>query len=273
MFIILPVLASLGLSFTYYNVLEPPRFTGLSNYRTLFVEDDLFLKALANTFYFSIVSGPLGYFAAFFLAWMIYQVPKKFKTVLTVVFYAPSLTSGVAMAVVWLVVFSNDSFGYLNQILMRMDLIAEPLQWLSNVNLIMPVIIVISLWMSLGVGFLAFLAGFETINAELYDAGKIDGIRSRMQELWYITLPGMKPQLLFGAVLTIVGAFKVGEISMAIAGYPSPLDAGLTIALHLRDYAVLRYEMGYASAISVVLFAIIYVLGRICFRVLSSRGE
>lgn len=273
LFIIMPVLASVGLSFTYYNVLEPPRWSGLTNYESLFVEDELFLKALANTFYFSVVSGPAGYIASFFLAWLIHKTSQRIRPVFTAIFYSPSLTSGVAMSVVWLVVFANDSYGYLNQFLIRIGLIVEPVQWLQDVDLIMPVIIVISLWMSLGVGFLAFLAGLETINKELYDAGKIDGIRSSMQELWYITLPGMKPQLLFGAVLAIVGAFKVGEISMAVAGFPSPLDAGLTVALHLRDYAVMRYEMGYASAISVILFIIIYSLGKLCFRVLSSRGE
>lgn len=273
LFIITPVLASIGLSFTYYNVLEPPKWSGLTNYESLFVEDELFLKGLANTFYFSVVSGPVGYIAAFFLAWLIHRTSQRVRPVFTAIFYSPSLTSGVAMSVVWLVVFANDSYGYFNQFLIRIGFIVEPIQWLQDVDLIMPVIIIISLWMSLGVGFLAFLAGLETINKELYEAGKIDGIRSGMQELWYITLPGMKPQLLFGAVLAIVGAFKVGDISMAVAGFPSPLDAGLTVALHLKDYAVMRYEMGYASAISVILFIVIYSLGKLCFRVLSSRGD
>ncbi|WP_256975914.1 carbohydrate ABC transporter permease [Paenibacillus sp. MY03] len=272
-FIIAPTLTSIGLSFTYYNILEPARFTGWSNFKMLFVDDDIFITALVNTLYFALVTGPIGYILAFFFAWLIHQIPKRLRPYYTTVFYVPSLTSGVAMSVVWLVLFANDSYGYLNTFLMNYGLIDEPVQWLADVKLIMPVIIVISLWMSFGTSFLAFLAGFETINTELYEAGKIDGIRSRFQELWWITIPSMKPQMLFGAVLAVVGAFKVGEISSAVAGFPSPLYAGHTIVLHLHDYAVLRYEMGYAAAISVVLFVLIYVLGKLCFRIFASKGE
>ncbi|WP_309119256.1 sugar ABC transporter permease [Paenibacillus sp.] len=273
LFIIVPTAASGVLSFTYYNILQPPVWTGWSNFRTLFVDDEIFIKALMNTLYFALVTGPIGYILAFLFAWLIHQIPKRIRPYYTTIFYVPSLTSGVAMAVVWLVVFANDSYGYLNSILMQAGFVSEPIQWLQNIEYIMPVIIVISLWMSLGTGFLAFLAGFETVNSELYDAGKVDGIRSRFQELWYITIPAMKPQMLFGAVLAVVGSFRVGEISKAIAGFPSPLYAGHTIVLHLQDYAMIRYEMGYAAAVSVVLFFFIFGLGRLCFAVFSSRGE
>lgn len=273
LFIVIPAVTSLVLSFTYYNVLEPPRFTGWTNYKLLFVDDDVFITSLRNTFYFALVTGPVSFCLAFLFAWLIHQIPRRIRTVYAIIFYVPSLTSGIAMSVVWLVIFANDSYGYLNQFLLQIGLVQEPVQWLQDINLIMPVIIIISLWMSLGTGFLAFLAGFETINPELYDAGKVDGIKSRFQALWYITLPSMKPQLLFGAVLSVVGSFKVGEISQAVAGFPSPLNAGLTVILHLHDYAVLRYEMGYASAISVVLFILIFGTGRLCFKLFSSKGE
>ncbi|WP_188991637.1 carbohydrate ABC transporter permease [Paenibacillus nasutitermitis] len=273
MFIIVPTVSSGYLSFTYYNILQPPVWTGWSNYMTLLVDDEIFIKSLMNTLYFALVTGPLGYILAFLFAWLIHQIPKRIRSFYTLVFYVPSLTSGVAMAVVWLVIFANDSYGYLNSLLIRIGVISEPIQWLQNVDLIMPVVITISLWMSLGTGFLAFLAGFETINTELYDAGKVDGIRSRFQELWNITIPSMKPQMLFGAVLAVVGSFKVGEVSKAVAGFPSPLYAGHTVILHLQDYAIIRYEMGYASAISIVLFLIIYGLGKLCFTLFSSKGE
>jgi len=273
LFIVAPVLASVGLSFTYYNILEPPRFNGWSNYKLLFVDDEIFITALTNTLYFALVTGPASYVLAFLFAWLIHQIPRRIRPFYTTIFYVPSLTSGVAMSVVWLVLFANDSYGYLNSILLSIGLVEEPVQWLQNVKLIMPVIIIISLWMSLGTGFLAFLAGFETINTELYDAGKVDGIRSRWHELWYITIPSMKPQMLFGAVLAVVGSFKVGEISQAIAGFPSPLYAGHTIVLHLRDYAFIRYELGYAAAISVLLFTLIYGLGKLCFRIFASKEE
>lgn len=273
LFIIIPTVTSTALSFTYYNILQPPHWVGWQNFKTLLVDDEIFITSLMNTLYFALITGPVGYVLAFLFAWLIHQIPKRFRTFYTTIFYVPSLTSGVAMAVVWLVLFANDSYGYLNSFLIQAGVIDEPIQWLQNVKYIMPVVIIISLWMSLGTGFLAFLAGFETINTELYDAGKVDGIRSRFQELWYITIPAMKPQMLFGAILSVVGSFKVGEISKAVAGFPSPLYAGHTVVLHLQDYAVLRYEMGYAAAISVVLFILIYGIGKLCFAVFSSKGE
>lgn len=272
-FIVVPTVASLYLSFTYYNVLQAPRFIGWNNFSHLLVDDSLFIIALRNTLYFAIVTGPIGYVLSYLFAWFIHQVPRKIRTVYTTVFYIPSLTSGVAMAVVWLVIFANDSKGYLNSILFKLGLIYDPIQWLQNVNYIMPVIIFISLWQSLGVGFLSFVAGFDNVNTELYDAGAVDGITTKFQRLIYIDIPSTMPQLLFSAILQVTGSFRVAEISSSVAGWPSPADAGLTIVLHLRDYAVGRYEMGYASAIAIVLFIMIFGLGRVCFRVFGEKED
>jgi multiple sugar transport system permease protein len=268
-FVIAPVLTAAFLSFTYFNVLEPPRWIGLSNYRLLFVEDDVFTVAIKNTLLFSFLTGPLSYAISFTLAWFINRL--RFRRAYTLAFYAPSITSSIAMSVIWLYVFANDRYGLLNYLLIELGLANEPVLWLREQSTILPVIIVISLWMSMGTSFLVFLAGLQDVPQELYEAGAVDGVRNALQEVFYITLPVMRPQLLFGAVMAIVNSFAVFEIAVQVAGLPSPLYAGHTIVAHLYDFAFIRFEMGYASAIAVVLFALTFALGRWAMQVFGER--
>lgn len=270
-FIIAPVMTAIYLSFTYFNVLEAPRWIGWSNYKLLFLEDDVFLIAIKNTLTFAIITGPVGLFLSFFFAWLIN--PLKLKTPLALCFYAPSIASGVAMSVVWKIMFSGDRYGYLNNWLLKIGAIDEPYLWLSEQASIMPIIMFVSLWMGMGTGFLVFLAGLQGVRADLYEAGKVDGISNPFQELWYITLPSMKPQLLFGSVTAVVAGFSVFEVATALAGLPSPLYAGHTLVAHLYDYAFIRFEMGYASTVAVVLFAWTFGLGRLLMRIFSSKNE
>ncbi|MFC5652579.1 carbohydrate ABC transporter permease [Paenibacillus solisilvae] len=265
-FTIIPVFMSIGLSFTYYNILEPPRFIGLSNYKLLFVDDDIFLKAIGTTLKFAFITGPVGYIMAFLLAWLISQIPIKYRFFYTLCFYTPSITSAVAMSVVWLYLFAGDRKGLLNYYAMKLGIINEPYLFLQNIHSIVPVIIIVSLWMSMGVSFLAFLAGLQNVPKDLYEAGAIDGVRYRWQELIYITVPAVKPQLLFGAVLQVVTSLTVFDVSIQLVGLPSPLYAGHTILTHLYDYAFIKFEMGYASAIAVVLFAMMIGLNRLIFK-------
>ncbi len=259
-FVVSPVLVAVYLSFTYFNVLEWPRWIGLSNYRLLLVQDDVFLIAIKNTLLFSVVTGPLSYAISFVLAWFINRL--RARNWYTTAFYAPSITSAIAMSAIWLYFFANDRYGLLNNLLIRLGLITEPVLWLQEQATILPVIIVISLWMSMGTSFLVFLAGLQDVPRELYEAGMVDGIRNRWQEVFYITLPVIKPQLLFGAVMSIVNSFAVFQVAVQVAGLPSPLYAGHTIVAHLYDYAFIRFEMGYAAAIAVVLFLFTFLLGR-----------
>jgi multiple sugar transport system permease protein len=268
-FVIAPVLTAAFLSFTYFNVLEPPRWIGLSNYRLLFVEDDVFTIAIKNTLLFSFLTGPLSYAISFTLAWFINRL--RFRRAYTLAFYAPSITSSIAMSVIWLYVFANDRYGLLNYLLIELGLANEPVLWLREQSTILPVIIVISLWMSMGTSFLVFLAGLQDVPQELYEAGAVDGVQNALQEVFYITLPVMRPQLLFGAVMAIVNSFAVFEIAVQVAGLPSPLYAGHTIVAHLYDFAFIRFEMGYASAIAVVLFALTFALGRWAMQVFGER--
>ncbi len=268
-FVIVPVIASFFLSFTYYNILEPPAWIGWNNYRLLFLEDDVFLIAIGNTLKFALVTGPLGFFLSFLFAWTI--KPMKARTILALAFYTPSITAAVAMSVVWKIVFAGDRYGYLNHFLLSLGILEEPYLWLSNIDTMMPIVMFVALWMSMGNGFLVFLAGLMGVNQELYEAGKVDGVANPIQEIWHITLPMMKPQLLFGSVMAIVAGFGVFSIATALTGLPSPLYAAHTIVTHLYDFAFIRFEMGYASTIAVVLFLWTFGLSRILFKVLSSK--
>ncbi|MGM0884667.1 MAG: carbohydrate ABC transporter permease [Bacillota bacterium] len=266
LFTIVPVVTSVVLSFTYYNILEAPKFIGLSNYRLLFVDDDIFLKAIGVTLKFAFITGPVGYIMAFLLAWLISQIPQKYRFFYTLCYYTPSITSATAMSVVWLYLFAGDRKGLLNYFATKLGVIDEPYLFLQNIHSIVPVIIIVSLWMSMGVGFLAFLAGLQNVPKDLYEAGEIDGIKYRWQQLIYITVPSVKPQLLFGAVLQVVSSLTIFDVSVQLVGLPSPLYAGHTILTHLFDYAFIKFEMGYAAAIAVVLFVMMIGLNRLIFK-------
>lgn len=268
-FTIAPVVVAMGLSFTNYNMIQTPDFSGITNYKLLFLDDDIFILSLKNTFTFAIITGPVGYLMSFISAWVINNL--KFKTGFALAFYIPSITSGVAMSVIWLVVFSPDKYGYLNNFLINMGLISEPIAWTQDPTQLMTVIVIIQIWMSMGGGFLVFLAGIQNLNRELLESGKIDGIKTKFQELQYIILPSMKPQLLYGAINSVTAALGVYDIAVAVAGFPSPNYAVHTIVAHLYDYAFVRFQMGYASAIAIVLFGMTFIIGKIIMRVLRSE--
>ena len=251
-FLILPICTSIYYSFTYYNILEAPRFIGFQNYINLVLQDEVFLTAIKNTFVIAVVTGPIGYILSFLFAWFINELPRWLRTVAVVVFYAPSIAGGAYT--VFAILFQGDSYGWLNSILLQFGFIDAPILFLLDPRYIMTVIIIVTLWMSMGTGFLAFVAGLQGIDKSMYEAGYVDGIRNRWQELYFITLPQMKPMLLFGAVMSITSAFNVSDVPRALAGYPSTDYAARTIVTHLFDYGFSRFEMGYASAIAVVLF-------------------
>ena len=271
-FTLIPIAVAMGLSLTNYNLIQTPDFVGLTNYMNLILEDDVFLASLANTLFFAILTGPLGYIASFVMAWLI-TLMKKGKGAFSLAFYAPSLTSGVAMSTIWLIIFSGDRNGYLNNFLMDIGLIVEPILWTKDADYLKWVIVIISVWMSMGTGFLVFLAGLQNIDPALYEAAKVDGMKSKLQELRYITLPLMKPQLLFGAVNSVVGAFAIFDVATSVAGMPSPNYAAHTIVAHLYDYAFIRMNMGYASGVAMILFIMTFVVGRICFYVFRSEED
>jgi len=270
-FTVIPVVFSLLLSFFYFNMLEFPRFVGWQNYSRLFLNDDVFMIALKNTFLFAVITGPLSYIACFIFAWIINELSPKIRAFMTLVFYAPSISGNVFF--IWLIVFSGDSYGYLNGFLMKVGFILEPIQWLQDEKYILPIVMIVQLWLSLGTSFLAFIAGLQTIDKSLIEAAAVDGIRNRWQELWFITLPSMRPQLMFGAVMQITASFAVADISIALAGFPSVNYAAHTVVTHLMDYGTIRFEMGYASAIATVLFGIMIGTNLLTQKLLRKVGE
>lgn len=251
-FLVVPVVMSLPMGFTNFNMVQFPKFIGLSNFYTLFLNDDVFLIAIQKTLVFAIFAGPFSYVLSFFLAWLINEMRGWLKTFFTFVFYAPSMTTSVY--VIWQLIFSGDTYGYLNAILMDWGFISSPKQWLTDTTYIFGVVMVVQLWMSMGAGFLALRAGFQNIDKSMYEAGAIEGIKNRWQELFMITIPSMGPQLLFAAVMQISSSFTVGAVGQALVGLPSTDYVAHTIMNHAQDYGGIRYEMGYASAICFVLF-------------------
>ena len=265
------MLTSIFYSFTYYNILEAPQFLWADNYVRLFTQDTVFLTAIKNTLLIALVTGPVSYLLCFFLAWMINDLKPRMRAVLTLCFYAPSITSSVY--VVWTYVFSGDRYGLLNSVLLRLNLIDTPILYLKNPDYMMMVVIIVSLWMSIGTSFLAFVAGFQGLDKTLYEAGAVEGVKNRWQELWYITLPMMRPQLMFGAVMQISAAFSVGAVADALVGFPSVDYATHTVMNHLIDYGNIRFELGYASAIATVLFFMTVGTNEVINKLLSKVGK
>ena len=270
-FTFVPVVTSVFISLTDFNMLETPGFVGAMNYINLFTNDDVFLIAIQNTLFLAFVTGPLSYIMCFVFAWLINGLPNKLRAFLTLIFYAPSISGNAFL--IFTLIFHSVSRGFANAWLMRLGITSGPIWFFDTRHLIMPIIIVVQLWLSLGVSFLAFVAGLKNVDSALYESGSIDGINNRWQELWFITLPSMKPQLLFGAVMQITIAFSIAAVSMELAGFPSFEYAGHTILVHLHDYGTIRMEMGYASAIATVLFFMMVLSNLIVQKFLRRVGE
>ena len=270
-FTVLPVLLSIVISFTDFNMLQWPNMVWLDNYISLFLDDDIFLTCCKNTFVFAVIVGPASYLMSFLVAWFINELSPKVRAVVTLIFYAPSISGQVYL--IWGTLFSGDSYGWVNAWLLQFGLIDSEIQFFEDADWVMPLCIVVALWTSLGTAFLSFIAGLQGVRQELYEAGAVDGIKNRWQELWYITLPQMRPQLMFGAVMAITNSFGFGGIVTALCGFPSVDYCAHTIMHHLEDYGSQRLEYGYSSTIAVVLFAIMIGANALVRKVISKVGE
>ena len=269
-FTIVPVVMSLPIGFTDFDMVNPPKYVGLSNYTTLFLSDRVFIRSIRVTIVFAFLTGPVSYFLCFMLAWLINELHPKLKTLFTLIFYVPSMAN---VYTVWQLIFSGDINGYLNSFLLDLGLINAPVQWLTDGRYILGVTIVVQLWISLGAGFLALRAGFQNIDRTLYEAGAVEGIRTRWQELIYIVIPSMGPQLMFAAVMQIVSSFTAGTVAQNLVGFPSTDYKAHTIMTHAYDYGWVRFEMGYAAAICTILFIFMYICSRLIHRVLSKYTD
>ena len=256
--------------FTSYNKFEPPRWVGFQNYITFFTVDELAITALKNTFVIAVVTGPVGYLLSLLLAWSINELKGFWRALMVTVFYAPSISGGAFM--IFKVLFSGDAYGYLNGVLLSLGIVNEPIKWLTDTNYMMIVGIIVMIWMSLGSGFLSFVAGFRSMDHSYYEAGWVEGISNRWQELWFITLPMMKPQLLFGAVMSITGAFSCGAVQDVLFGSPSTEYATHTLVNHMTDYGNTRMEMGYACTIATILFVMMLLCNKLIQKALNRVG-
>lgn len=270
-FTVTPVVVSMVLSFTHFNMLEAPTFTGWTNYVKLLLEDNVFLIALKNTLLFAVITGPVSYLLCLLFAWIINEFHGKLRAFLTLIFYAPSICGQAYL--IWQVILTGDRYGYLNGILMDLGIINTAQSWMKTEKYVLPILIIVQLWLSLGTGFLSFIAGLQTVDKSLYEAGAVDGIKNRWQELWHITLPSMKPQLMFGAVMQITQSFAVADVSIQLAGNPSVNYAGTTVVTHLLDYGTVRFDMGYSSAIATVLFLLMIGTNKFVQKILRRVGE
>ena len=271
LFTVVPVVMSIGLSFTYFDVLQLPSFIGFKNYFKLMLDDSLFLLALKNTLLLSVIVGPAGYFLSLILAWLLNEFGRRMRSFLTLLIYAPVISGGAYM--IWQIIYSGDSYGYLNAFLIQFGFKYKPVQWLTDPGYMMPSAIVAILWMSFGAGFLSLIAGFKNVDISLYEAAAVDGVKNRYQELWFITLPSMKPQLMFSAVISITGSFGMGDILTAIFGFPSSNYVLHTLVHHMQDTGNIRFEMGYASAIAVILFIIMVGANQLIQKLLRRIGD
>ena len=271
-FILVPVLLAVVLSFTNFNAIEFPSWVGFLNYITVLTNDEVFMQhVLPNTVVYALIVGVGGYVLSFVLAWALCNLTRGFRTVFALILYSPSMTAGVAMTVVWKVIFSGDQTGLLNSWLMSLGVLNEPVIWLINAKYLLPIVIVIGLWSSMGIGFLSLIAGILNTDESLYEAGAIDGIKNRFQELIYITIPSMKRQMLFAAVMQISSSFAVGNISIQLCGFPSTNYAGHTIMTHIHDYGTVRYDMGYACALSTLLLIIMLIMNKVITTLLVEK--
>jgi multiple sugar transport system permease protein len=272
--VVLLIFISILLSLTYYDTINFPTWVGLENYVAIFTQDNDFMQyALPNTLKYALIIGPGSYGLSFFMAWVLAQLTHRVRTIVAIILYSPSLTNGVLMAVIWRVLFSGDSRGYLNYLLLSLGFINEPVQWLQNSQMIFGIMIFVGIWSSMSVGFLAMMSGILNINKDLYEAAYVDGMKSRWQEIFYITIPSMKPQMLFGAVMAIVGTFNAAGLASALSGsIPPPQFAGWLIVDHMADYGFARYEMGYASALSVLLLLLVFSFNKLATKLFSEKG-
>ncbi len=270
-FTVVPVIVSLFMSFTQFNMLEMPIFVGVDNYIRLLLDDDIFLLACSNTLIFATMTGPVSYLLSLMFAWFINELTPKIRAVVTLIFYAPSISGQVYL--IWQTLFSSDQYGWVNGTLMKLGIISNPILWFQDTDYIMTLVICVALWTSLGTSFLSFIAGFQVVDKSLYEAASVDGVKNRWQELWYVTLPVMKNQMMFAAIMSITGSFGFGAIVTALCGFPSVDYSAHTIMHHLEDYGNQRWEVGYASAIATILFAIMIGANMLVNKMLSKVGK
>lgn len=259
-FTLLPVLAALLISFTDWDLLQAPSWVGFANYRRLAV-DPLFLEVLRNTLLYVAGTVPVQMAIALLVAMALSRrLPGTlfFRTA----YFMPVVASTVAVALVWRWIFHAD-FGLLNSFLFYIG-IDDPPKWLSSTRWALPAIIIMSIWQQIGFSMVLFLAGLQSVPSHLYEAAKIDGAGG-FDRFRYITVPMLSSTTFFVLVISIINSFQVFEQAFIMTG-GGPANATNTLVFNIYRYAFQFFQMGYASAMAWVLFAIVFAVTLVQFR-------
>ena len=271
-FIFVPLFASLYLSFTQYNVLHPPQWVGLENFRQLLFHDPRFWKAFRNTVCYVVGVVPIGISTALLLAAALEELARG-KQLFKVLYFIPTVTSVVAIAAVWKWLFAGEKFGLINYGLIQLGL--KPVDWLLSPTWILPAIMIMSIWAGLGYNLVFFSAGISTIPQTLYEAAKVDGA-NWWGRFWNVTVPMLRPTLVFVVVMAVINSFQVfDQVYIMTAGTSEGtggvLDSGLTLVSYLYEQGFVRFRMGYASAIAYLIFGCVFGLTLVNIRMLRSK--
>lgn len=273
-FVLIPVITSFFLSFTKYNILTPPQWVGLDNYRQIFFHDERFWKALRNTAFYVLGVVPAGISISLLLAVAIDQ-KIRFKNFYKAIFFMPVVTSVIAVSVIWKWLFAGEKYGLINHWLINLGI--NPVDWLMNPAWTLPAIMIMSIWAGLGYNMIILLAGLQTIPNSFYEAAEIDGANT-WYKFWHITLPLLRPTLLFVVIMSMINSFQLFEQVYIMAsgtgeGVGGVLDSALSLVAYLYEKGFQRFEMGYASAIAYILFAIILIVTLFNMKVVRSRFD
>ena len=263
-FVVLPVVAAFGISFTSWDLFTPAHFAGLANYRQLLFEDKLFHKVLGNTAVYVVGTVPVQMILALGVALLLNRGVWG-QNALRVIYFLPVVSSTVAVALIWSWIF-NSNFGVLNALLSALGVQDLP-GWLNSSKWALPALIIVAIWQGLGYSMVLFLAGLQGIGREAYEAGELDGAVG-WKKHWYITLPLLSPTTFFVAIVSLIGSFQVFDLAFVMT-QGGPANATNTIVYYIYQNAFQFYRMGYASAAAMILFAIILAFTLLQYRLQS----
>ncbi len=265
-----PVFISFFLSFTHYDVVHPPRFAGLANYKNILFNDPLFWKAIGNTVLYVIGVVPIGICMSLLLAVAIDQ-KIKFKNFFKSIFFLPTVTAIVAVSVIWKWLYAGAKYGLFNHLIMKLGF--QPIDWLTSPTWTLPSIMIMSIWAGVGYNMILFLAGLQTIPQVMYEAAEIDGA-GFWRKFFHVTLPLLKPTIVFVGMMSFIFSFQVFEqvyiMTGGQGGIGGVLNSGLTIVAYLYDKGFQQFQMGYASALAYIIFLCIFMLTMVNKRLMRS---
>lgn len=268
-FILYPTAAVLFYSFTDYDIVRPPQWVGLRNFIELF-QDPIFYKALLNSFIYLLVT-PTLIILSIILAIAVNR-PLRGINAFRALYYVPVISGTIAVGIAWRWLFDYNG-GLVNGLLLSTGILKEPVQWLADPAFTLPIAMLLTVWIGLGYYMMVFLAGLQNIPEELYDAAVIDGCNG-IQKHWYVTLPGLRPQIVFVAVISSLAAIEVfNEIFVITGGLGGILNSGVTLVFYLWRQAFRLQHAGYASAIAIVLLAITLVFSILNVRLMERNTE